>query len=112
MTNITDLLCSGSGHVVVLGDGGSPLADGLRDLGNEVEELQPSDFQADREEMADVVAVLPDCRDPLKLGATAAACARCVWFQDRPAPPGVQRILEAAGVPVYAGKDLLTECRR
>lgn len=96
-------------RVVVVGDGGSSLARGLRACGHLVEELLPSDFQAGRERMADVVAVLPSCPDPDRVGAVAAACARCVWFQDQSASPELVEMLEAVGVPVAEGRDLLAE---
>jgi hypothetical protein len=94
-----------SARILVIGDGGSPLARRLRAQGHRVTELLASDFHG-QEEMADVVAVLPDCPEPERVGAVAAACARCVWFQERPAPAGLARILAAAGVRMVAGRDL------
>ncbi len=104
-------LCSGAARVVVVGDDGSPLAAGLRSMGNEVLELPPSDFNGPEMEMVDIVAVLPDCPDAGRVGAIATACARVVWFQERPAPPGLVDLLSAAGVPIVEGRDLLEECR-
>jgi hypothetical protein len=103
-------LCSGAARIVVVGDGGSPLARGLMDMGNAVQELSPSDFHGQESEMVDVVAVLPDCPDAERVGAVAAACARMVWFQERPAPPLLAQVLDAVGVPWVEGKDLLEEC--
>ena len=104
-------LRSGAARVVVVGDGGSPLAAGLRSLGNAVQELLPSDFHGPEMEMVDIVAVLPGCDDPGRVGAVAAACAQCVWFQERPAPEGLSEILAAAGVPLVEERDLMEECR-
>jgi hypothetical protein len=98
------------GRVVLVGDGGSDLARALRACGQEVTELPPSDFQGGTREMADVVAVLPDCDAPERVGAVAAACARCVWFQDRKAPKALASLLRAAGVPLVEGHDLAEEC--
>ena len=104
-------ISSGAARVVVVGDGGSPLAAGLRNLGNAVQELSPSDFHGQELQMVDVVAVLPDCPDAGRVGAAATACARVVWFQEWPAPPGLVDLLAAAGVPIVEGRDLLEECR-
>lgn len=98
------------GRFVLVGDCGSAVARGLRERGHEVVELLPSDFQGCDEGMADVLAVLPTCPDPERVGAVAAACAKCVWFQERPAPRAVAKLLAAAGVPVVEGKDLIAEC--
>ena len=99
------------GRILVVGDGDSTLAASLRSLGHTVCELLPSDFHGQCDEMVDVVAVLPDCADSQRIGAVAAACAQCVWFQERPAPPGLAELLLAAGVPLVESKDLLQECR-
>ncbi|MHC4860220.1 MAG: hypothetical protein ACYTDY_09040 [Planctomycetota bacterium] len=103
-------LCAGAARIVVVGDCGSTLARGLRDMGNSVNELPPSDFHGQETEMVDVVAVLPDCSDAERVGAVAAACARMVWFQERSAPHLLAQLLAAAGVPLVEGKDLLKEC--
>ena len=103
-----DGLRAHSSRILVIGDGGSDLAGLLRERGHRVSELPASDFHG-QEEMADVVAVLPDCPDPTRVGAAAAAGARCVWFQERPAPAGLADLLAAAGVPVVEGHDLAGE---
>lgn len=97
-------------HVIVVGEGDSDLAEGLRTCGHDVLELQPSDFHGDLTPMADVVAILPDCPDADRVGAVAAACARMVWFQHSAAPDGLSDLLSAAGVPTVERKDLLAEC--
>lgn len=98
------------GRFVLVGDCGSTVARDLRDRGHLVVELLPSDFRGCGEGMADVVAVLPTCSDAERVGAVAAACAKCVWFQERAAPRAVADLLTAAGVPVVEGKDLIAEC--
>ena len=98
-------------RIVVVGDGDSSLATGLRSFGHDVTELMPSDFHGDLERMADVVAILPECPDALRVGAVAAACAKMVWFQEQSAPDGLAELLAAAGVPIVEQKDLLAECR-
>jgi hypothetical protein len=100
----------GAARIVVVGDGGSPLASELRGCGHQVNELLPSDFHGQQPVMVDVVAVLPDCRDAARVGAVAAACAQCVWFQEHHAPPGLAEVLEAAGIPVVEDRDLAAEC--
>ncbi len=97
-------------RVLVVGDCGSDVARDLRGCGHEVEELLPSDFNVDREEMTDVVVVLPDCADALRVGAIAAATSRSVWFQERPAPHALIELLEAAEVPMVHEKDVTAEC--
>jgi hypothetical protein len=99
-----------SAHVIVVGEGDSDLASGLRDCGHDVLELQPSDFHSELDRLADVVAILPDCPDASRVGAVAAACARMVWFQRAAAPDGISALLAAAGVPTVEAQDLLAEC--
>ena len=111
MAATIQVLGSTPGRILVIGDGDSTLATRLQQQGHRVTELPATDFHG-QEEMADVVAVLPDCPDPARVGAAASACARCVWFQERPAPPGLADLLAAAGVPVIEGRDLATEARR
>jgi hypothetical protein len=98
------------GHIVLVGECGTLLATDLRGAGHEVDELLSSDFVPGARAMADVVAVLPACRDAARVGGIAASCARCVWFQEQKAPPGLAHLLEAAGVPVFEGRDLREEC--
>lgn len=109
MQTLTDLGIV-PGRVVLVGEGGSVLADRLRACGRTVTELLPSDFEGGEQEMADVVAVMPDCDAPERIGAVAAAKARCVWFQERAAPPALARVLAAAGVPMVEGRDLSEVC--
>ena len=96
-------------RILVVGDGDSPVARGLRDLGHKVDEIPASDFHGVEPRMADVVTVLPDCPDPSRVGAVATACAKCVWFQERPAPAGLGELLKAAGVKLVERMDILTE---
>lgn len=95
---------------VLVGECGTSLASELRLAGHRVDELLASDFVPVGRPMADVVAVLPACPDAARVGGVAAACARCVWFQERPAPPGLAGLLAAAGVPFVEGRDLRAEC--
>jgi len=97
-------------RVLVVGDCGSDVARGLRGCGHEVEELLPSDFNVNREEMSDVVVVLPGCADALRVGAVAAAISRSVWFHDGPAPPELIELLNAAEVPLVCDRDVTAEC--
>jgi hypothetical protein len=100
----------GSGRILVVGPCGSALAADLRGAGHRVTELLPSDFTPCGRELADVVAVLPGCADAPRVGGVAAACSRCVWFQEQPAPPGLAELLASLGVPLFEGRDLREEC--
>ncbi|MCU0725476.1 MAG: hypothetical protein MUE73_06765 [Planctomycetes bacterium] len=98
------------GRIVLVGECGTPLATDLRGAGHLVDELLASDFVPAGRSMADIVAVLPACPDAARVGGIAASCARCVWFQEQAAPPGLARLLQAAGVPCFEGRDLREEC--
>lgn len=97
-------------HFILVGDGDSRVARDLRSCGHQVEELLPSDFTGHADAMADAVVVLPDCDDAARVGAVAAACAKSVWFQDRPAPAELVELLAAAGVPLFTDRDVVEEC--
>jgi hypothetical protein len=97
-------------RILVVGDGDSAVARNLRSCGHTVVELLPSDFTGHAERMADVVVVMPECADAGRIGAVAAAVARSVWFQDRPAPDDLVDLLATAGVPLVTNRDVVEEC--
>jgi len=102
-------LCSGAARIVVVGDGGSPLALRLRDMGNAVHELSLSIDNRDREGMRRAFAprVLVDLTsltggEPVRMTASAGVAS--------PFPPagaGVQHDALSAVVERGPRRDLV-----